>query len=352
MLPFSLSSILLIISLASKVSSYLLHRYSTTISGRALPSGWSCLGCVAEPSGGARVLSTKVTASSPSMTQETCLTSCINAGYSFAGLEFGAEGWCGNNPIANLNVLSDPSCNTTCGGNSSEKCGGTYILSLFGKASQVSSTWTYVGCFSDSAQRTFPSSSSTSAAMTPRRARHLARPLASPLPASRPAWSVGAATASLAALASPKVNACPLAPDLPRSVGVPGQLQSITVLSHQLGRIWAAMRTMESPDTVICAGGACKAVMGFTGIFRLLWVAVFSPRKGCSYHYIKALRPLNAADARHELSLDDAIDILEKQLDEERSKPTRQKNAAKEQELDTQLRLRIAARDKLQGSGA
>lgn len=167
MCPFSLPFIFLISSLASNAYASPLYHRSGSISQRAPPSGWSYLGCVAEPSGGARVLSTKITASSPSMTQETCLASCINAGYSFAGLEFGAECWCGNNPVTNLSVLPDTSCNKACGGDSSEKCGGSYILSLFGKASQVSSNWTYVGCFSDSTARTLPSTSSTSAAMTP-----------------------------------------------------------------------------------------------------------------------------------------------------------------------------------------
>ncbi|KAG8999266.1 hypothetical protein FRB90_012118 [Tulasnella sp. 427] len=167
MFSLCLPPVLLIASLTFTVSSSPLHRHVATFFKRGLPSGWSYLGCVAEPSGGARVLTTKITDSSPSMTQETCLNSCINAGYSFAGLEFGAECWCGNNPTANLNVLPDTSCSTSCGGNSGEKCGGTYTLALFGKSSKIASTWTYVGCFSDSAQRTLPTTSSISTKMTP-----------------------------------------------------------------------------------------------------------------------------------------------------------------------------------------
>lgn len=46
--------------------------------------GWSSLGCMAEPSGGARVLSVKISEDS-NLTQASCVASCSSAGYVYAG---------------------------------------------------------------------------------------------------------------------------------------------------------------------------------------------------------------------------------------------------------------------------
>ena len=73
------------------------------------------MGRVAD-SGTNRVLTTSI-ASSASLTQESCISLCSNAGYGYAGMEFGVQCWCGNKITTTLNVLPDSTyCTKPCGG--------------------------------------------------------------------------------------------------------------------------------------------------------------------------------------------------------------------------------------------
>jgi hypothetical protein len=65
------------------------------------------------------------------MTIEPCLGACQDAGYVFAGVEFGKECWC-DNVIRGIGTLtSDSDCNMPCSGNASESCGGSNRINIY-----------------------------------------------------------------------------------------------------------------------------------------------------------------------------------------------------------------------------
>ncbi|EDR00467.1 uncharacterized protein LACBIDRAFT_313372 [Laccaria bicolor S238N-H82] len=61
---------------------------------------------------------------SADMTVETCIDSCISAGYIRAGLVAGSQCWCGNVIKPGNIAVSNSSCSTSCPGNTSVVCGG------------------------------------------------------------------------------------------------------------------------------------------------------------------------------------------------------------------------------------
>ena len=78
---------------------------------RALPAGWTSVGCVID--GPARVLPWYSFISS-SMTQAQCVTECDATGHSYAGIESN-KCWCGNKLSNALGTAADPNtCNTPC----------------------------------------------------------------------------------------------------------------------------------------------------------------------------------------------------------------------------------------------
>jgi hypothetical protein len=69
-------------------------------------------------------------------TVASCVAKCKTGGFAYAGLEYGRECYCGNEPASGSVVASpasDPSaagCSMTCAGNNREYCGGPSRLSL------------------------------------------------------------------------------------------------------------------------------------------------------------------------------------------------------------------------------
>ncbi|KAK0519416.1 hypothetical protein OC842_007464, partial [Tilletia horrida] len=118
-------------------------------------SGLSYQGCWHEPSG-TRMLATRVAASS-SMTVQSCVASCLNAGYSIAGLEYSQECWCGNGVTLGSTEVADSQCTNTCSGDATQLCGGSFLLTTYAQNPIVAphqpanvGTWTSQGCFNDS----------------------------------------------------------------------------------------------------------------------------------------------------------------------------------------------------------
>ncbi|KAF2667566.1 WSC-domain-containing protein [Microthyrium microscopicum] len=99
----------------------------------ATSKGWAFQGCATD--GSTRTLTDKTTlytaGAGDTMTVETCLTFC--QGYTFAGLEYGQECYCGNTVAADrapqAGILGE--CNMKCKGDSTEFCGGPAALSLY-----------------------------------------------------------------------------------------------------------------------------------------------------------------------------------------------------------------------------
>jgi hypothetical protein len=92
------------------------------------------------------------------MAIERCQGACQNAGYVYAGVEFGSECWCDNLSRAGRGPgvqVSDSECNMTCTRNASEFCGGSNRLNIYQfipTMSTISTTtlsFISIGCYTD-----------------------------------------------------------------------------------------------------------------------------------------------------------------------------------------------------------
>jgi hypothetical protein len=70
-------------------------------------------------------------ASSDAMTVESCVAIAQASGYSYVGLENGKECWVGNALLNPLTIAPPSSCNSPCGGDTTELCGGATRLSFY-----------------------------------------------------------------------------------------------------------------------------------------------------------------------------------------------------------------------------
>lgn len=91
-------------------------------------NGFTSSGCIQEVVG--RAL-TGLRVDYPDMTLEKCTTACANAGFKYAGVEFGKECYCGNSLVNGASTtLTSGQCYMTCPGNSAENCGGPDAIQL------------------------------------------------------------------------------------------------------------------------------------------------------------------------------------------------------------------------------
>jgi hypothetical protein len=133
--------------------------YNLTNSGLSVvtpnkPPGW--LGCYAEGTG-TRALSDN-SFSHSNMTAEMCMNGCSEMGFSYAGVEYSTQCYCGN-AFNGGQRLPVSQCSMPCGGNTTETCGSSNILELFdtkvgaaysaaGYAATKPANW--AGCYQDS----------------------------------------------------------------------------------------------------------------------------------------------------------------------------------------------------------
>ncbi|KAH7418127.1 WSC domain-containing protein [Cadophora sp. MPI-SDFR-AT-0126] len=124
------------------------------------------LGCYSEGSVGRSLAWRQDQVNATTMTVESCLTACKAGGYSFSGLEFASECYCGV-VLGNGTLPVDSSkCDMPCNGDSTETCGGRGTLDLY-VAKDLESTEPCEGGSSSSSSSvssstsTRPSSSST-----------------------------------------------------------------------------------------------------------------------------------------------------------------------------------------------
>eukprot|EP01064_Diplonema_japonicum_P020620 TRINITY_DN3021_c4_g1_i2.p1 TRINITY_DN3021_c4_g1~~TRINITY_DN3021_c4_g1_i2.p1 ORF type:complete len:680 (+),score=221.43 TRINITY_DN3021_c4_g1_i2:98-2137(+) len=66
-------------------------------------------------------------------TVEECTATCFHNGYTYAGLQYRSECWCGNSLSSNTKV-ADNMCRMPCSGDSSQSCGGAHRDSVYSKA--------------------------------------------------------------------------------------------------------------------------------------------------------------------------------------------------------------------------
>ncbi len=92
-------------------------------------SEWYSLGCAVDEHD-ARLLPFMNPADA-GMTIDSCLIQCEDAGYAYAGVEYGVECWCGSALPASVAYDNETTCYIPCKGNASETCGGDYRMEVF-----------------------------------------------------------------------------------------------------------------------------------------------------------------------------------------------------------------------------
>ena len=67
----------------------------------------------------------------PSLTPGKCIEACQKKGYSFAGVQYGKECYCGRKapPVHRIRAMKE--CDMNCKGDSSIKCGGEWRMNVF-----------------------------------------------------------------------------------------------------------------------------------------------------------------------------------------------------------------------------
>ncbi|KAK0736199.1 WSC domain-containing protein [Apiosordaria backusii] len=74
-----------------------------------------------------------ITVTQQDMTLEKCAATCGAGGYSFFGVEYGAECYCGTTLDAASTKVSEGDCSMTCMGDHSQQCGGPNRLNIYQK---------------------------------------------------------------------------------------------------------------------------------------------------------------------------------------------------------------------------
>ncbi|ORX34643.1 glycosyl hydrolase family 71-domain-containing protein [Kockovaella imperatae] len=91
-------------------------------------SEWYVLGCAVDSA--TRILTGASKLTEQALTVDDCLTWCEDQGFSFAGVEYGAQCFCGNS-VPTAITYNDTLCSMPCTGDATEMCGGEWGLDLF-----------------------------------------------------------------------------------------------------------------------------------------------------------------------------------------------------------------------------
>lgn len=92
-------------------------------------NGWQSLGCYSDDVS-SRTLATNMSPSNQIVTAYSCYTMCQQNGYSYAGVEYARECYCGNE-ILSPGTPESSGCDMACTGDSSTLCGGPNRLNLY-----------------------------------------------------------------------------------------------------------------------------------------------------------------------------------------------------------------------------
>eukprot|EP01064_Diplonema_japonicum_P030264 TRINITY_DN50_c0_g1_i4.p1 TRINITY_DN50_c0_g1~~TRINITY_DN50_c0_g1_i4.p1 ORF type:complete len:1177 (+),score=258.27 TRINITY_DN50_c0_g1_i4:61-3591(+) len=107
------------------------------------------IGCYADSSGSRQL--PHLAYNGPQNTVESCVERCHSGGYSFAGVEFGSECWCGNSMSGAVRHIASDCEELECTGDSSTKCGGDGRMKVYQFTEPVAPhTPVLEGCFDDS----------------------------------------------------------------------------------------------------------------------------------------------------------------------------------------------------------
>ncbi|CAN0382047.1 unnamed protein product [Pylaiella littoralis] len=111
---------------------------------------YTSAGCYADPDGNRSMAKE---ADSDAMTAAFCATLCTSS--PFFGTQYGVECWCGDESSAQiLSANGVTTCDDNCSGDSSEKCGDSYAMSVYSRGDTIPAAggdaFTSVGCYADS----------------------------------------------------------------------------------------------------------------------------------------------------------------------------------------------------------
>ncbi|KAH8807678.1 hypothetical protein F5884DRAFT_673669, partial [Xylogone sp. PMI_703] len=133
---------------------------TSTPATSGLPTGWAYQGCYVDGLNG-RDLNHQQP-DSQTLTVESCVKTCVAAGYTIAGMEFSTQCFCDNFLYNGAALAANQAdCNMPCAGDSTETCGAGNRLSIYslGKpqvfqppAAQTTglpANWVYKGCLQD-----------------------------------------------------------------------------------------------------------------------------------------------------------------------------------------------------------
>ncbi|KAI0441112.1 copper radical oxidase [Xylaria telfairii] len=124
-----------------------------------LPGSWAYRGCYTEGTSG-RALAVQQP-DSQDLTIQSCVATCIAAGYGVAGLEYASQCFCDNFVRNGANLTDDADCNMPCSGDATQDCGAGNRLSVFSDDALVvfqppaplvnglPGSWEYYGCVVD-----------------------------------------------------------------------------------------------------------------------------------------------------------------------------------------------------------
>ncbi|EQK98548.1 Carbohydrate-binding WSC [Ophiocordyceps sinensis CO18] len=143
-----------------------------------LPDGWAAYGCWVDGVKG-RILKSQVP-DDAKLTLQSCAKTCAGLGYTVAGAEYSRQCFCGNQIVnGGVRAKSESECNSECGGDKTQKCGGPGRMSILSAGEpqilepprvipQVGD-WAYQGCVQDNVnqKRTFFWQNFFEANMTP-----------------------------------------------------------------------------------------------------------------------------------------------------------------------------------------
>ncbi|EJT97083.1 WSC-domain-containing protein [Dacryopinax primogenitus] len=166
--------------------------------------GWTALGCGLDE--GPRILPNRYT--NGAMTVEACVDICATNGFTYAGLEWAQECWCGN--TLDTTRLGQYACDMPCQGDPSEFCGASSRLAVYSKggAAPVSTSSSTASTVAAPTSSSTPASSSAAGSAL---SNVVSVPASSnvPAPTSSSSSSVSKPSNTPSAPSTPNNNGCP-----------------------------------------------------------------------------------------------------------------------------------------------
>lgn len=104
---------------------------SAAVPGDVGARAWKYLGCFEDAINRTLVGSRPLDYLRGNMSSGTCIDHCASKSYSFGGTECGTECWCGSSIRDDAVRLPESSCGTACSGEETQRCGGSWAISVF-----------------------------------------------------------------------------------------------------------------------------------------------------------------------------------------------------------------------------